>query len=95
MQKILNSCEDSKTTAFCKQKNWSTKNTSARAVITEKFSNLNDNSKKQDMIDEMQAFNPKKKENEPKKTEPRSQSESQPAPAVTQPDTSKTERENG
>lgn len=87
MQKILNSWEDSKTTAFCKQKNWSTKNTSARAVITEKFSNLNDNSKKQAMINEMKAFNPKKKEDDSKKTETQSQSESQPVPTVAQPDT--------
>lgn len=87
MQKILNSWDDSKATAFCKQKNWSTKNTSARAVITEKFSNLNDNSKKQAIINEMKAFNSKKKEDDPKKTETQSQSESQPVPTVAQPDT--------
>lgn len=87
MQKILNSWDDGKATAFCKQKNWSTKNTSARAVITEKFSNLNDNSKKQAIINEMKAFNPKKKEDDSKKTETQSQSESQPVPTVAQPDT--------
>lgn len=85
MQNVLNSWDDSKAAAYCKQKNWSTKNTNARAVITEKFSQIDADRKKEAMIEDMKAFNPKKKEEDPKKTE--TQSESQPAPAVTQPDT--------